>query len=88
MPMAHSDADAALDWFDEPTGGAPLRAAGHCTGGHSVLLPYCLPDGQLAAEPDAATLARAPEIKGDLLLIFGNRDPHTRPKAGRQVDRR
>jgi carboxymethylenebutenolidase len=36
---------------------------------------------------DAATLARAPEIKGDLLLIFGTRDPHT-PETGRQVVRR
>ena len=54
--------------------------------GIGVLLPHCLPDGKLAAEPDASALARAPEIKGDLLLIFGTRDPHT-PEAGRQVVR-
>jgi carboxymethylenebutenolidase len=49
--------------------------------------PTGLHDGKLAAEPDAGTLARAPEIKGYLLLIFGTRDPHT-PEAGRQVVRR
>ena len=34
-----------------------------------------------------ARLPARPEINGDLLLIFGNRDPHT-PEAGRQVVRR
>ena len=102
-PVGHFDADAAaaLDWLEERTGGAPLGAAGHCTGGHIAFraafdprvrstacwYPTGLHDGKLAAEPDAATLARAPEIKGDLLLIFGTRDPHT-PEAGRQVVRR
>jgi carboxymethylenebutenolidase len=102
-PVGHFDADAAaaLDWLEERTGGAPLGAAGHCTGGHIAFraafdprvrstacwYPTGLNDGKLAAEPDAATLARAPEIKGDLLLIFGTRDPHT-PETGRQVVRR
>src|SRR5439155_646596 len=81
--------------------GAPLGAAGHCTGGHlafrAALLPEIratacwyptgLHDGKLGADPDAGSLARAEEIDGELLLIFGTRDPHT-PEAGRETIRR
>jgi carboxymethylenebutenolidase len=102
-PVAHFDADiaAALDWLVERTGGRQIGAAGHCTGGHLAFraafdprvhatacwYPTGLHDGKLGAEPDAGSLARAQEIKGDLLLIFGTRDPHT-PQAGREVIRR
>ena len=102
-PVADFDADIAalLDWLAERTGGAPLGAAGHCTGGHLAFraafdrrvratvcwYPTGLHDGLLAAEPDAGTLARADEITGELLLIFGSRDPHT-PEAGRDIIRR
>jgi carboxymethylenebutenolidase len=103
IPVAHFDADAvaALDWLGTRTGGAPIGAAGHCTGGHLAFraafdprvratacwYPTGLHDGKLAAEPDAGSLARADEITGDLLLVFGTRDPHT-PEAGRDVVRR
>jgi carboxymethylenebutenolidase len=102
-PVAHFDADAAaaLDWLAERSGGAPIGTAGHCTGGHLAFraafdprvratacwYPTGLHDGKLAAEPDAGSLARAGEIRGDLLLIFGARDPHT-PDAGRDAVRR
>ncbi len=102
-PVAHFDADAAasLDWLVERTGGAPVGAAGHCTGGHLAFraafdprvratacwYPTGLHDGKLGAEPDAGSLARAGEIQGELLLAFGTRDPHT-PQAGRDVVRR
>jgi carboxymethylenebutenolidase len=102
-PVADFDADiaAALDWVGERASGAPVGAAGHCTGGHLAFraafdprvratacwYPTGLQNGRLGADPDAGSLARAREIRGDLLLIFGTRDPHT-PDAGRNVVRR
>ena len=49
--------------------------------------PTGLDDGKLGADPDAGSLARAGEIGGDLLLVFGARDPHT-PPAAREAVRR
>ena len=40
-----------------------------------------LHDGKLGKDPDAGSLARAAEIEGELLAIWGIRDPHT-PLAG------
>ena len=81
--------------------GASLGAAGHCTGGHlafraamspAVRATACwyatgLHDGKLGADPDAGSLARAGEISGELLMIFGTSDPHT-PEDGRATIRR
>ena len=78
-----------------------LGAAGHCTGGHiafraamepQVKATACwyatgLHDGKLGADPDAGSLARAGEIGGELLMIFGTRDPHT-PEDGRTTIKR
>jgi carboxymethylenebutenolidase len=88
------DIAAALDHFEGRAGS--LGAAGHCTGGHLAFraafdarvratacwYPTGLHDGALGADPDARSLARASEIQGDLLLIWGSRDPHT-PADGR-----
>ena len=88
------DVAAALAWLGERTGG-PLGAAGHCTGGHlafraalhpEVRATACwyatgLHDGRLGAD-DTGSLARAGEIEGELLAIWGTRDPHT-PEAAR-----
>jgi carboxymethylenebutenolidase len=98
-----ADIAAALAWLgDHPSvRGAGLGAAGHCTGGHlafraalrpEVLAAACwyatgLHDGKLGADPDAGSLARAGEVRGELLMIFGTRDPHT-PGAGRETIRR
>jgi carboxymethylenebutenolidase len=74
-----------------------VGAAGHCTGGHlafraalspEVLATACwyatgLHDGKLGADADAGSLGRADEIRGELLMIFGSRDPHT-PEPGRE----
>ena len=101
-PVADFDADirAALDYLGAhpAVAGAPLAAAGHCTGGHlafraalssEVRATACwyatgLHDGKLGADPDAGSLARAGEIQGELLMIFGTRDPHT-PEPGRDT---
>jgi carboxymethylenebutenolidase len=100
-PTADFDQDirAALDYLESRT--SALGAAGHCTGGHlafraafdrRVLATACwyatgLHDGALGADPDAGSLARADEIAGELLMIFGTRDPHT-PEDGRERIRR
>jgi carboxymethylenebutenolidase len=95
-----ADVRAALDFLGtyEATVGAPLGGAGHCTGGHlafraamepEVRATACwyatgLHDGKLGKDPDAGSLARAGEIRGELLMIFGTRDPHT-PDDGRET---
>ena len=70
-----------------------VGAAGHCTGGHlafraafdaRVRGTACwYPTGparrQARQGPTPDSLARAGEIDGELLLIFGTRDPHTPP---------
>ena len=94
------DIDAALAWLAEYSNGA-IGAAGHCTGGHLAFRAAMVPDvratacwyatglhdGKLGSEPDAGSLARAEEIPGELLMVFGTRDPHT-PEAGREKIRR
>jgi carboxymethylenebutenolidase len=100
-PVADFDADvdAALAWLAERSGG-PLGAAGHCTGGHlafraafrpQVRATACwyatgLHDGKLGKDADAGSLARAGEIQGELLTIWGTRDPHP-PLEGREAIR-
>jgi carboxymethylenebutenolidase len=96
-PVADFDADvaAALDHLEGQA--SSLGAAGHCTGGHLAFraafdprvratacwYPTGLHDGALGADPDAASLARAGDLEGELLLIWGRRDPHT-PAEGRE----
>ena len=75
-------------------------AMGFCIGGHlslrAALDPRCraavcayptgLHDGNLGAEADAGTLARLAEIKAELLLVFGDVDPHV-PVSARSIIR-
>ena len=98
-PVADFDADvdAALAWLGEHSNGS-LGAAGHCTGGHlafraafrdEVRATACwyatgLHDGKLGKDPDAGSLARATEIDGELLAIWGTADPHT-PEPAREL---
>ncbi len=98
-PVADFDEDiaGALDWLGERC--PAVGAAGHCTGGHlafraafssAVRGTACwyatgLHDGKLGADP-ADSLGRAGEIDGELLMIFGTRDPHT-PAEGRDTVR-
>ena len=97
-----ADIRAALSYLGEhpAVAGARLGAAGHCTGGHLAFRAAMLPevratacwyptglhDGKLGADP-ADSLARAGDIKGELLMIFGSRDPHT-PEDARDTVRR
>ncbi|MGI8654981.1 MAG: dienelactone hydrolase family protein [Pyrinomonadaceae bacterium] len=75
-----------------------LAAAGFCIGGHlafraafqkDVRATVCfygtgIHNGALGKDADAKSLARAAEIKGELLMIFGALDPHV-PQAGRAI---
>ena len=97
------DIRAALDFLeaDARVAQGRLAATGHCTGGHlafraaldqrvqaaALWYPTGLHDGKLGADADAGSLARAGEVRGELLMIFGTRDPHT-PEAGRDVIKR
>jgi carboxymethylenebutenolidase len=95
VPDFDSDVAAALDWLAPRC--TSVGAAGHCTGGHIAFraafsevvrgtvcwYPTGLHDGKLGKEP-ADSLARAGEIDGQVLLIFGVHDPHT-PADGRAV---
>jgi carboxymethylenebutenolidase len=99
-PVADFDADirALLAYLAERDDVDAIGAAGHCTGGHlafraamepQVRATACwyatgLHDGKLGADHDAGSLARAAEIGGELLMIFGTRDPHT-PEDGRDA---
>src|SRR3954463_5135966 len=92
------DVRAALDQLEGRT--SALGAAGHCTGGHLAFraafdprvratacwYPTGLPDGALGKDEDAGSLARAAEIEGELLLVWGSLDPHT-DKPGRETVR-
>jgi carboxymethylenebutenolidase len=102
-PVADFDTDvrALLAYLESDDRVSALGAAGHCTGGHiafraamepQVKATACwyatgLHDGKLGADPDAGSLARAGEIGGELLMIFGTRDPHT-PENGRDTIQR
>lgn len=79
---------------------APFGALGFCIGGHlslrAALDPRCgaaaciyptgVHNGALGADRDAGTLARLGQIKGELLFVFGDRDPHI-PADGRRTVR-
>lgn len=98
------DRRAALDYLAKhpQVAGGQLGAMGFCIGGHlafraalepDVRATVCfygtgIHDGRLGQDRDAASLARAAEIRGKLLMIFGSADPHV-PEAGRtEIDRR
>ena len=84
----------------QDSSGLAAGAIGFCIGGHlalrAALDPRCraavcayptgLHDGNLGAEPNAGTLARLSEIKGELLLVFGDFAPHA-PATARSVIR-
>ncbi len=92
------DCRAALDYLSSHPLVAPgkVGAAGFCIGGHLSFRAALQPDvratvcfygtgihnGRLGADEDAGSLARAAEITGELLLVWGAEDPHI-PEDGR-----
>ncbi len=95
-----ADCRAGLDWISRHPQLAPgqIGVTGFCIGGHlafraafqpDVLVTVCyygtgIHDGKLGKDADAGSLARAKDIRGDLLMIFGTKDPHV-PDAGRET---
>ena len=96
---AQFDADrvAVLDFLEQRPDVGELIAVGFCIGGHLAFraaldprvsatvcfYPTGLHDGALGADADAGSLARAADIQGRLLIVFGSRDPHV--PAGARV---
>jgi carboxymethylenebutenolidase len=94
------DCRAGLNWLSKHPKVAPgkIGVVGFCIGGHlafraafnpDVRATVCyygtgIHDGKLGKDADAGSLARASEIRGELLMIFGTKDPHV-PEEGRAV---
>jgi carboxymethylenebutenolidase len=96
-----SDARAALDHLkSHPACSGRLGAMGICLGGHlayraalnpNVLATACfyatdIHDHQLGKGNADNSLARAGDIKGELIMIWGRQDPHA-PLEGRRLIR-
>jgi carboxymethylenebutenolidase len=98
---AQFDADraAVLDFLAGRADVTALFAAGFCIGGHLAFraafdprvaatvcfYPTGLHDGALGADADAGSLARAADIHGRLMIVFGSRDPHVPAGARVQI---
>lgn len=94
------DRRATLDFLarHERVAAGKLGAMGFCIGGHlafraalepDVRATVCyygtgIHDGKLGHDRDAGSLARAGEIRGKLLMVFGSLDPHV-PAEGREA---
>lgn len=94
-----ADCRAALDYLrDHPASTGALGTFGVCLGGHLAFRAALQPDVKaaacfyatdlhshtLGAGGDDGTLARAAEIRGQLLMVFGRADPHV-PLEGRRL---
>jgi carboxymethylenebutenolidase len=98
---AQFDADrvAVLDYLERRGDLSSLLAVGFCIGGHLAFraafdprvaatvcfYPTGLHNGALGADADAGSLARAADIHGRLMIVFGSRDPHVPADARLQV---
>lgn len=96
-----ADCRAALDYLaaHPRVERGKLGATGFCIGGHLAFraalqrdvratvcfYPTGVHDGRLGADADAGTLARAREIRGEMLLIFGSKDPHVPEDAREKI---
>ncbi|MFY9573394.1 MAG: dienelactone hydrolase family protein [Blastocatellia bacterium] len=94
-----ADCRAVLDYLAQHPNveKGKLGAGGFCIGGHlafraalqaDVLATVCfygtgIHNGKLGMDEDAGSLERAAEIRGELLMVFGNQDPHI-PEEGRE----
>ena len=76
-----------------------LAVMGFCIGGHLAFRAALQPDvrasvcfyptgvhnGKLGRDADAGTLQRVSEIKGELLLVYGTKDPHVPEDARAKI---
>lgn len=98
-----ADCRATLDYLNKHPRVAKgkLGAGGFCIGGHlafraalepDVRATVCfygtgIHDGRLGKDADAGSLARASDIRGELLMIFGSADPHVPEDARAKIER-
>jgi carboxymethylenebutenolidase len=95
-----ADRRVVLDWLkaEADVDADKLAVAGFCIGGHLAFRGAFEPDvrattcfygtgihsGKLGTDADAGSLARASEIQGELLMVWGRQDPHI-PLEGRRA---
>jgi carboxymethylenebutenolidase len=95
------DADrvAVLDFLQAREDVEDIFAVGFCIGGHLAFraafdprvsatvcfYPTGLHNGALGADADAGSLARAADVRGRLMVVFGSQDPHVPAAARLQV---
>jgi carboxymethylenebutenolidase len=98
---AQFDADriAVLDFMERRGDLEVIFATGFCIGGHLAFraaldpriaatvcfYPTGLHNGALGADADAGSLARAGDIHGRLMIVFGSQDPHVPAAARSQI---
>jgi carboxymethylenebutenolidase len=94
-----ADRAAMLDFMEQRTDITTLHAVGFCIGGHLAFragfdarvaatvcfYPTGLHNGALGADADAGSLARAADIRGSLMIVFGAQDPHVPADARVQI---
>jgi len=96
-----ADRSAVLDYLaaQPDVAAGKLGAMGFCIGGHLAFraaldprvqaavccYPTGLHNGRVGRDADAGTLARAGEIRGELLIVFGGTDPHVPEEARTRV---
>ena len=93
------DARAALAYLkSHPNCTGKLGVAGFCIGGHLAFraamnpevsatacwYPTDIHEGSLGKGKSDNSMARIPDIKGEMLMIFGRQDPHV-PQEGRKL---
>jgi carboxymethylenebutenolidase len=97
-----ADARAALDHLrDHPASTGALGAFGVCLGGHLAFRAALQPDvkatacfyatdlhGHTLGAGGDDSLARAGEITGELLMVFGRQDPHVPPEGRAAIHER
>jgi carboxymethylenebutenolidase len=88
-----------LDFLDRRDDITTLHSVGFCIGGHLAFrsafdprvratvcfYPTGLQNGALGADADAGSLARAGDIRGRLMVVFGSQDPHVPADARLQI---
>jgi carboxymethylenebutenolidase len=100
LSVFDEDCTAVLDALrEQPECNGRFGAVGICLGGHlafraalhpevraaACFYPTDLHSGTLGAGGKADSLARAADIRGELLMVFGRQDPHVPYEGRRQI---
>jgi len=94
-----SDRVAVLDHLAARPDVGEVFCVGFCIGGHLAFraafdervtatvcfYPTGLHDGKLGGDADSGTLARAADVAGRMMVVFGSRDPHVPADARLQI---